>query len=271
MDDILIVGCGGAGCTILRDMEDAICVPVVYIDSNCKSSIQMVPDDISGCFGDTSLATTIALDNTDAIRESMAGHRVVMVFSILGGGTGTGMMPVIIRCARECGCRVVSVVGIPMVFEEDRRERALRALPDIVSISDRMLILDIESAQRMNPDVKFRNILMMVARSIAFSVHNLAYVMNGPFFSTFSEKVYTFAYVSDMDPANAVRHATEASMFETDPAYGKTVVMVSSGFGIAEMESIYETVVGMTGIIPDIVKREDMEDTKVLVFLPVRL
>ena len=46
---------------------------------------------------------------------------------------------------------------------------------------------------------------------------------------------------------------------------------VSSGFGTAQLEQIFHTVVSNTGIIPDIVKRDDREDTKVLVFLPVRL
>ena len=59
-------------------------------------------------------------------------------------------------------------------------------------------------------------------------------------------------------------------MFPVDPAFGKSVVMVSSGFGTAQMESIFNTVVSMTGIVPDIVKREDGDDTKVLTFLPVQ-
>ena len=46
--------------------------------------------------------------------------------------------------------------------------------------------------------------------------------------------------------------------------------MVSSGFGTAQIESIYNTVVSMTGIIPDIVKREDADDTRVLTFIPVQ-
>jgi len=46
--------------------------------------------------------------------------------------------------------------------------------------------------------------------------------------------------------------------------------MVSSNFGTAELESIMSTVAEKTGIIPDIVRRDDAEDTKVLTFLPVQ-
>ena len=65
--------------------------------------------------------------------------------------------------------------------------------------------------------------------------------------------------------------ALGATVFPTDPAYGKAIVTVSSGFGTAQLEQIFNTVVSNTGIIPEIVKRDDKEDTKVLVFLPVRL
>ena len=61
----------------------------------------------------------------------------------------------------------------------------------------------------------------------------------------------------------------DSTMFETSPDFGKMIVLVSSGFGTAQVESIFYTIVSMTGIVPDIVKREDREDTKVLVFLPV--
>ena len=126
----------------------------------------------------------------------------------------------------------------------------------------------------------------MASRSIVFAVDNLAHMMEGPFFSTFPKKIYTFAYTNDLDPSKAVTRAMDSTMFETSPDFGKMIVLVSSGFGTAQTESIYYTlvssgfgtaqtesiyytIVSMTGIVPDIVKRDDREDTKVLVFLPV--
>lgn len=270
MSDVLLVGCGGGASAVLENARDSLAVRFMKINTNSSSSIPLV-DDQPGTYGDEFLAWSLAVENVDAIKEAMRGMRIVVVYAVLGGGTGTGTVPVIIQCARECGCKVVSILGIPMQFESTRRERAMDAMPGIVGMSDRTLILDNEVIKRFNPNVKFRNLLVVVARIIAFSVNCMAEVMEGPFFSTFPEKAYTFAYTSDMDPSNAVSHVKEATMFATDPAYGKMIVMISSGFGPAETESIYNTVVGMTGIIPEIVKRGDKEDTKVLVFLPVRL
>lgn len=271
MGDVTLFVCGGGARAVLSDATEVPDIPTVMMNSNSSSTISLVPEDMPGAYGDQYLAYSLALDNRDAILERLHGMRVVVLFSILGGGSGIGIPLGISEMARECGCKVVSVVGLPMVFERERRERALAALPQVLEYSDRVFILDMESLNRNYPDVKFVHILRMASRSTVFAVDNLAHSMEGPFFSTFPKKVYTFAYTSDMDPSKAVERATGSTMFQTSPDYGKMIVMVSSGFGTAQIESIYSTVVDMTGIIPDIVKRDDREDTKVLVFLPVQL
>ena len=95
MDDVVLVVCGGGASSVIENAEGRIDMPTFFINSSSRSSIQMVPSDIEGCFGDQFLASTIAVENIDRIREIFAGKRVAMVFSVLGGGTGTGMMPVV--------------------------------------------------------------------------------------------------------------------------------------------------------------------------------
>lgn len=269
MGDVTLFVCGGGARAILSDATEAPGVPTVFMNSNSSSTISMVPEDMPGAYGDPFLAYSLTLDNSDEIRERLQGVRVVILFSILGGGSGIGMPLGISEVAHEMGCRVVSVVGLPMAFEAERRKRAMAVLPQVLDYSDRVFILDMGSINRIYPDVKFIHILRMASRSIVFAVDNLAHMMEGPFFSTFPKKIYTFAYTNDLDPSKAVTRAMDSTMFETSPDFGKMIVLVSSGFGTAQTESIYYTIVSMTGIVPDIVKRDDRVDTKVLVFLPV--
>lgn len=270
MGDVMLFVCGGGARAVLSDATEAPDIPTVLMNSNSNSSIPMVPEDMPGAFGDQFLAYSLALDSSDAIRERLEGVRIVILFSMLGGGSGIGMPLGISEIAHDMGCKVVSVVGVPLIFERERRSKAMAVLPQVLEYSDRVFILDMESINRNYPDVKFKHVLRMASRSIVFAVNNLAHIMEGPFFSTFPKKIYTFAYTSDTDPSAAVTRATGSTMFETSPDFGKMIVLVSSGFGMAEMESIYNTIVNMTGIIPDIVRRDDREDTKVLVFLPVQ-
>ncbi len=241
-------------------------MPVVFINkddgspgSNTEWGLGDHPDNVS----------FLNLDDVCEVESRMEGMRIVFILSILGGETGISMMRRLIGSARDRGCSVVSLVGIPMSFEYTRRERAMAALPELVGISDRLFILDVDAVQHMNVDRRILFMMRMIDSSISFAAYGLSDAMEGPFFSTFTQKVYTFAYSSELDPADAVNKALDSTMFESDPAGGKLIVLVGSGFGRAEVDSVYSTVVGMSGIIPDIVKRSDCEDTKVLVFLPV--
>ena len=268
MGDVILFACGGAARHILSSTRESPGVPVVFLDSHSGSSIPMADAEI-GAHMDQYDAYTLAYDNREEICASMRGMRVVIAFAVLGGGSGTGMLPVVARCAHEEGCAVVTVAGLPMQFESERRRTATQALPEILEASDRMIIMDIETINRLFPDIKAHHVMNRIASSITFSARSMASLMEGPFFSTFTQRIYTVAYTTDISPSSAEGRAVEASMFPVDPSYGKSVVMVSSGFGTAQIESIFSTVVSMTGIIPDIVKREDGDDTKVLTFLPV--
>ena len=49
------------------------------------------------------------------------------------------------------------------------------------------------------------------------------------------------------------------------------MITVGSAFRSVEIDTIVQSVVSATGIMPDIVFRDDLEDNKFVVFLPVRI
>ncbi len=269
MKDVLVVACGGAGCNVFSESEDMLDCPVMLINSNSSSDIPMAPEGVDGCRGDPEMAFTMAFDNMDAIKEAFTGYRAVIVFSILGGGTGTGMVPVILQSAASCGCRTISVMGLPMTLEKERRKLAQSALSDISAHSDRMYLLDEDAIINMSPDAKAHSILRMISHSIIFTVKCIADLLSGPFFTTFFDKVYTFAYVSELNPIKAVEKAVSSSVPTVVDPVGRIVVAVSSETGSVESDAIYDKVADMTGVMPDIVHRNDREDTKMVVFFSV--
>ena len=258
MDDALLFACGGAACrNIASTGFDRI--PAFRINPREAAA------------GNPEFQSPLSRGDEDAIAAAVAGARVVFVYAMLGGESGTGMMARVIECARRSGCRTVALAGIPWRPEVDRRLKALQALDGIASSADRTFLMDVDTVAVINGDSRPDSFFRVLTRTSYMAMDSLTSIVDGPFFSTFPEKAYTFSYVNDMDPASAVERALGATAFPTDPAYGKLIVTVSSGFGTAQIEQIFHTVVSNTGIIPDIVKRDDREDTKVLVFLPVRL
>jgi hypothetical protein len=242
---------------------------VLLINSDGSSGVPVGHPGMEGCRGDADLAFSIAFENMDAIKEAFKGYRSAIVFSMLGGGTGTGMVPVILDCAKECGCRTISVIGLPMSFESERRGRAQKVLGKISDSSDRMYLLDGDAIIRMCPDAKAPSILKMISHSIIFTVKCIADMLSGPFYSTFFDKIYTFAYVSELNPIIAIEKAVDSSIPAVVDPVGRIVVAVSSKLGEAESDAIYDKVAAMTGVVPDIVRRNDREDTKIVVFFSV--
>ena len=267
--DVLVVACGGAGCNVFSEAESVLECPVMLLNSNSSSSIRLAPEGMDGCRGDPGLAFSIAFENMDAIKEAFKGFRAVVVFTILGGGTGTGMVPIILQCAVECGCRTISVMGLPMSLETERRALAQESLAEISGLSDRMYLLDEDAVISMCPDTKAHSIFRMISHSILFTVKCIVDLLSGPFFATFFDKVYTFAYVSELSPVKAVEKAVNSSVPTVVDPIGRIVVAVSSEMGSVEFDAIYEKVAEMTGVVPDIVRRNDREDTKMVVFFSV--
>lgn len=260
LDDIALIACGGASFHILEE-GGFDTLPVIHIDPR-QAALS----------GEPGLSTPLAAANRDALVEALTGKRVVFIFTILGGTSGTKPLTDISWAAKQVGCKVVSLLMIPWAIEAERRSRAMEALPQAIDISDRAFLLDIQTmiSQRMEKDPKvhfFYNITSYVMR---FAMNCLIRFVEGPFFSTFMEHVYTFSYVNVIDPCRAVEVAMKETVFPTDPSCGRLVIAVSREYENAQIEQMYRVVTEDTGIIPDIVKREDREDTKVVVFLPVR-
>ncbi len=262
MDDALLFACGG-GASHMLDVHALRSMQVIRV--NPKESANSFEGD---------MASPLAAGNPDDIRERLRGVRVAFVFAVLGGFSGTDMLIDIATIARQEGCKVVSIAGIPMGFEKDRRDRAMRALGRVVAVSDRLILFDMATVLKVvseDRDPKFDALMRISAKATVFALDCLAHLVEGPFFSTFSEVSYTFSYKSDENPVDAVMGAMGSYTFPTDPELAKAVVFVSSTLLQAERDMIFDTVVSSTGILPDIVKREDTDDTKVAVFLPVDL
>ena len=260
--DAILLVCGGGARHILGD-EDLGAERISMDKGELEPPVMN-----DGVHLEEGQAFALAFDWREEILGMMAGKRIVISFAMLGGGTGAGMIPMLAECARDAGCSFVSVIGMP--FEPDRRYSAFESLSEIRKASDRLFVFDTLSITRLHPNAKMRHALNIMASTVHMTIRSLTAMVDGPFFSTFTKDAYTVAYTTALYPSDAVSRVVEASLFKPDPDRGRFVVMVSSNFGTAELESIMSTVAEKTGIIPDIVRRDDAEDTKVLTFLPVQ-
>ncbi len=132
---IKVIGVGGGGCNAVARMVAAGFEGVEFYAMNTDIqalSACQVPNKLQlgakvtkglGAGSNPEIGRQAALENTDAIVELLQGADMVFVTAGLGGGTGTGAVPVIASLAKELEALTVAVVTKPFGFEGPRRMR----------------------------------------------------------------------------------------------------------------------------------------------------
>ncbi len=152
---IMIVGCGGSGNNTLNrithlGVEGAVTVAIntdkQHLDHTRALQKLLVGRHITrglGAGGDPSTGRRCAEAGREMIKRIVAGADLVFIASGLGGGSGTGICPIVAEEAKAAGALVVGIVTTP--FHVERRQRMARALEGLESlrrIADAVLVLD---------------------------------------------------------------------------------------------------------------------------------
>ncbi len=132
---IKVIGVGGAGGKSLNTMIPAEIEGVEYIAINTDSQalscciarekIQIgkgVTDGL-GAGGNPEKGRQAAEEDIELINEAIEDARILFLTAGFGGGTGTGVTPVIARAAREQGLLTIAIVTKPFEFEGNFKMR----------------------------------------------------------------------------------------------------------------------------------------------------
>jgi cell division protein FtsZ len=98
-----------------QDLHRSLAKKRVYIGKNLTRGL--------GTGMNADLGRRAAEETRDDIQEVVKGADMVFITCGLGGGTGTGVSPIVARVAKELGCLTVAVVTKPFFFEGRQRGR----------------------------------------------------------------------------------------------------------------------------------------------------
>jgi len=131
---IKVIGVGGGGSNAVNHMVDSHLKGVEFICANTDAQalrklnvgtiIQLGIELTKGLGAGTNpeIGKQAALENKDRIKEVLQGADMVFLTSGMGGGTGTGAIPVIAEIARDMGILTVAVVTKPFLFEGKKKQ-----------------------------------------------------------------------------------------------------------------------------------------------------
>jgi cell division protein FtsZ len=132
---IKVIGVGGAGGNAINNMIEENLQGVKFICANTDAqALEVSKAEIKlqlgeqlteglGAGANPNIGREAALENRDAIRQSLENSHMVFITAGFGGGTGTGAAPVIAEICKEIGALTVAVVTKPFSFEGRKRAR----------------------------------------------------------------------------------------------------------------------------------------------------
>ncbi|MDO5861996.1 MAG: cell division protein FtsZ [Thermoplasmata archaeon] len=150
---VAVVGVGGAGCNVVSSFYGA-CLPVDTIAINTdKEGLHNTKADLKlyicrevlhgeGAQGDAVLGRRCADIHIAEIREALSSYDVVFVVAGLGGGTGSGAMPVVIDAAQSQGIDTYAIAISPFTLEGSRKAVAREAWGHIRAVCEGSIIVD---------------------------------------------------------------------------------------------------------------------------------
>jgi cell division protein FtsZ len=152
--EITVIGCGGGGSnTISRMMEEGIHgAKLIAINTDAQHLIRTQADQRIlvgrqrtrglGAGSIPQIGEEAALENEQEIRAAVSGSDMVFITVGLGGGTGTGVAPVVAKAAREEGALTIAIVTLPFSAEGAiRMENAEAGLERLRDVADTVIVV----------------------------------------------------------------------------------------------------------------------------------
>jgi len=130
---IKLIGVGGGGCNAVEHMANSGIEGVEFICANTDAqalsgmsskTVLHIGQSITkglGAGANPEIGRQAAMEDRERIEELIAGTNMLFVTAGMGGGTGTGAIPVVAQIARELGVLTVAVVTKPFPFEGNKR------------------------------------------------------------------------------------------------------------------------------------------------------
>ncbi|MFU8827169.1 MAG: cell division protein FtsZ [Brevefilum sp.] len=132
---IIVVGLGGGGCNAVNRMIEFGMKGVEFIACNtdqqalesslAEKTIQLGPKCTRGlgAGGLPSIGEKAAEESFQTLANALEGADMVFLTAGMGGGTGTGAIPVVARASKTIGAVTIAVVTTPFSFEMGRRQK----------------------------------------------------------------------------------------------------------------------------------------------------
>ncbi|MEM0094521.1 MAG: cell division protein FtsZ [Candidatus Micrarchaeaceae archaeon] len=133
-----------------------------------------------GAGGDPAIGAKAAEVDRQVLEEVLSGAQLVFLCAGMGGGTGTGALPVIAQIAKEQGAIVVSMVTYPFDLERIRKVKAEEGIQQLRKYSDSVIILDNNRLVKLVPNLPMNDAFAVADDILAKAIGGLVWTITQP-------------------------------------------------------------------------------------------
>jgi len=191
--DIKVIGAGGSGCNTISRMNEIGIVGAELIAvntdaqdllyTNCEKKLLIGKDTTRGlgAGADPKLGEEAAKESKKEIQKIIGKADMVFVTCGLGGGTGTGSLPIIAETAKKAGALTVGVVTLPFSMEGKQRETNARlGLEKLTEIVDTLIVIPNDKLLEIVPDVSISTAFKVADEILVNAVKGITELVTKP-------------------------------------------------------------------------------------------
>jgi len=185
---IHVVGCGGAGTNSVHRLTSSgirgVRTVAVNTDrehlwrSSCDQRILLGDGAVRGTGGRPEIGARLAAFHEKEVRAAACGGDLTFVIAGLGGGTGTGLAPLVANWARISGAVVVGVATMPFRAEANRQEGARRGLEALGEACNSLVVLDNDRLLARVPDLPVEQAFAVMDHMVGEVIRGLVGAVN---------------------------------------------------------------------------------------------
>ncbi len=236
---VTVIGTGGAGCNSINAMMSkglknarlvAVNTDAPHLNSIKAHEKVLIGKRITkgmGAGGDPRVGEDSAIESENEIKNVVDGSDIVFLTGGLGGGTGTGSLPVIAEIARKRGAIVIAIVSTPFSYEGDsRNRRAIEGLTNLMVAADSTIVMDNNRLIKLAPQMPMNQAFLIMDAVISRVIGGIIEAITTPTmmnidFADFRSVmklggVATVLYSESEDPMRLVSEAVSNPFLDID-------------------------------------------------------
>ena len=190
---IKVVGTGGAGNNTIDRISEigVIGAESIAVNTDAQDLLYTAADkkiligrELTGGLGagsDPTLGREAAEENEQDIKDALRGAHMVFLTCGLGGGTGTGSIPVIAEAAKKLGILSVAIVTLPFAMEGQKRyENAIEGLERLEGLVDTLIVVPNDKLLELAPDLPLHTAFKVADEILTNAVKGIAELVTKP-------------------------------------------------------------------------------------------